>query len=229
MFDTRKFGAYISRLRKNADMTQSELAERLSLTRQAISKYELGDSFPDISILLLISDVFGVSLDELINSGEPSRGEALILGSAAVGNDDIIAQSVSDIVNLAPLLKPSLLAKLAAGLGKQGLDISSVVTLAEYLNDESVIKLLENAEFDKIDEKLLEKLMPFLDEKSKATVFDKIIKGELDWHMIKALLPYADYISSQIEEAVMEGALPWAALKVLRDAQFELGEKRKNE
>ena len=48
MFDIKKFGAYTSKLRKKADMTQSELAERLNLTRQAISKYECGDSFPDI-------------------------------------------------------------------------------------------------------------------------------------------------------------------------------------
>ncbi len=46
MFDTRKFGAFLARLRKNADMTQSELADKLNLTRQAISKYERGDSFP---------------------------------------------------------------------------------------------------------------------------------------------------------------------------------------
>lgn len=62
MFDTKKFGGYFSRLRKNADMTQIELADRLNLTRQAISRYEHGDSFPDISILVLISDIFGVSL-----------------------------------------------------------------------------------------------------------------------------------------------------------------------
>jgi transcriptional regulator with XRE-family HTH domain len=74
MFDTRKFGAYISGLRKNADMTQSELSEKLNLTRQAISKYELGDSFPDISIIMKISELFGISLDTLINSGDPTKG-----------------------------------------------------------------------------------------------------------------------------------------------------------
>jgi len=45
MFDINKFGRYLSRLRKNADMTQSELADELNLTRQAISKYENGVSF----------------------------------------------------------------------------------------------------------------------------------------------------------------------------------------
>jgi len=193
MFDTKKFGAYISRLRKNADMTQSELAEKLNVSRQAVSKYEVGDSFPDISILVLLADIFDVTFDDLINSGEPTRGEALIFERIVTEKEDVIPQSVDDFVNLAPLLKPSLLAKMAKGLEKQGIDISNIVTLAEYLNDESVRSLLENATFDTINEELLEKLIPFLDIKSKNAILDKILNGEIDWHMIKVLLPYAEH------------------------------------
>jgi len=65
MFDSRKFGAYLARLRKKADMTQSDLAIKLNLTRQAISKYEQGDSFPDISTLAEISKAFNVSFNDL--------------------------------------------------------------------------------------------------------------------------------------------------------------------
>lgn len=112
MFDIKRFGAYISRLRKKAYMTQSELAERLNLTRQAISKYECGDSFPNISVLIEIADVFGITLDELIGSGHPTKKEAGILESAVGGQDlcsELDKQCISDIVNIAPLLKPSLL------------------------------------------------------------------------------------------------------------------------
>lgn len=115
MFDIKKFGAYISRLRKKADMTQSELAERLNLTRQAISKYECGDSFPDISILIEVAEVFGITLDELVSSGHPTEKEAAILGRAVEGQDlccELEKQCISDIVNIAPLLKPSLLDKM---------------------------------------------------------------------------------------------------------------------
>jgi transcriptional regulator with XRE-family HTH domain len=55
LFDVRKFGAYLAWLRKSKDMTQSELSDILNVTRQAVSKYEKGDSFPDISILLLLA------------------------------------------------------------------------------------------------------------------------------------------------------------------------------
>ncbi len=44
MFHTVKFGEHLSRLRRNADMTQSDLGERVNVSRQAISKYEIGIS-----------------------------------------------------------------------------------------------------------------------------------------------------------------------------------------
>lgn len=220
MFETKKFGAYVSRLRKKADMTQSELAERLNLTRQAISKYECGDSFPDISILIEIAAVFDITLDELIGSGNPTEKEADILEKAAVGHDlsGIFNQeSIADIVNLAPLLKPSLLDKMATGLAKQGIDISSIVALAGYLQDETVIKLLENATFDTLSEELLEKLIPFLDGYSNTIIFQKILDGELDYRLIRVMLPYAEYIYTQVEAAVLYGVLDKNALTILRE------------
>lgn len=217
MFNTKKFGGYLSKLRKETDITQSELANKLMLTRQAISSYERGDSFPDVSILVLIADIFGVSLDDLINSGEPTRGEAIILGSIAVGNENVVAQSISDIAGLAPLLKPSILGKLSNGLTEQGIDITNIVQLAEYLSDDTVVKLLESATLDSISDELLEKLIPFLDDRSKGTIFQKILDGEMDWHLIKILVPYAVYMMDPIEAAVIEGALPWEALAVLKD------------
>jgi len=224
MFDIKKFGAYISRLRKKADMTQSELAERLKLTRQAISKYECGDSFPDISILIEVADVFDITIDELIRSGNPTEKEAAILGSAVEGQDlhsELDRQSISDIVNIAPLLKPSLLDKIAKGLAKHGIDISSIVSLAEYINDNTVVKLLENATYDTINENLLERLIPFLDGNSISIIFQKILEGDLDYRLIRIMLPYAEYIYPQVEAAVLYGALDEKALHILRDYESE--------
>lgn len=220
LFSTIKFGGFLSRLRKNADMTQSELAEKLSVTRQAISDYERGNSFPDITILILITEIFNISLDELINSGEPTMGEAYILKSIADEKDEINV-NIDEVKSLAPLLKPSILENLATGLAKNGIDISNIVSLAEYLNDKSVIALLKNANFETVDDKLLSNLMPLLDERSKSMIFQKILDGEMDWHLIKVMLPYADYLISYIEAAVIEGALPKEALKVVHNYIFK--------
>jgi transcriptional regulator with XRE-family HTH domain len=220
MFDTKRFGAHISRLRKKADMTQSELAERLNLTRQAISKYECGDSFPDISILITIANIFNITLDELIGSGHPTEKEAAILEGAAGGKDlsgTLDKESIRDIVNIAPLLKPSLLDKMATGLANHGIDISGIISLAEYMNNETVVKLLENATFDTLSEDLLEKLIPFLDTYSNTVIFQKILDGELDYRLIRIMLPYEENIYTQVEAAVLYGALDKKALDILRE------------
>ncbi len=54
------------KLRKAANMTQSELAEKLNYSDKAISKWERGESAPDIEILYTISKLFNVTIDQLI-------------------------------------------------------------------------------------------------------------------------------------------------------------------
>ena len=87
MFDADLFCANLSRLRRSADMTQSELADKLNLTRQAVSRYEKGDSFPDISILVRIAEIFDITIDELIGAGAPTESESEILKTAALSGD----------------------------------------------------------------------------------------------------------------------------------------------
>ena len=225
MFSTQKFGGYLSRLRKERDMTQSELADKLNLTRQAVSKYETGDSFPDVSILVSIANIFHVTLDELIRSGEPTVGEAAILSTAAKNEPTAIAQSIEDIKGIAPLLKPSVLERASVGLARRGIDVTHIVELSEFLNDKTVIAMLENATDVEASDELVSRLIPFMDEKARYNVFEKILDGEMDWHLIKILLPYAEYLSSPLEAAVMEGALPWEALEMLREGQKEIYRK----
>ncbi len=227
MFDTIKFGKALSTLRKQADMTQNEVADRLNLSRQAISKYERGESFPDISILVMIAELFNVTLDQLINYGEPTKGESTILENIAKGNNDVIADNIADVVNLAPLLKPSVLTKLSQKFEEQGIDISDIIILAEYLNDDTVMKLIESATFDEISDELLEKFIPMLNHQSKDAIFQKILNGEMDWHFIKTLLPYADYITAHIEAAVVAGVLPREVLDILNEYYWDNSGYRK--
>lgn len=57
-------------LEKNTNLTQEELAEKLFVSRTAISKWESGRGMPSISSLKAISEVFDVSIDELLSSEE---------------------------------------------------------------------------------------------------------------------------------------------------------------
>lgn len=67
--DTLKTGHYIQHLRKSAGMTQKELAEKLNISFQAVSKWENGDSLPDTGILLDLCDALNTTADKLLNGG----------------------------------------------------------------------------------------------------------------------------------------------------------------
>lgn len=59
-------GENIKRLRKNANMTQEELAEMLSISSQAVSRWETDSAMPDISLLPSLCNIFNVSADDLL-------------------------------------------------------------------------------------------------------------------------------------------------------------------
>lgn len=61
------FSENLITLRKLNHISQEELAEKVGISRQTMSKYETGESIPDIEKSKAIADVFGVSLDDLVN------------------------------------------------------------------------------------------------------------------------------------------------------------------
>ncbi len=74
---TETMGQIIRRLRKEKNLTQEELAEQLNVSNQAVSKWECGDGLPDISQVVPLANVFGVSTDVLFGvEGTNSTEEA---------------------------------------------------------------------------------------------------------------------------------------------------------
>lgn len=65
-------GAVIRRLRENKKLTQEDLAEKIFVSSKAVSKWETGQGFPDISLLEPLADALGISVIELL-SGEDIR------------------------------------------------------------------------------------------------------------------------------------------------------------
>ncbi len=61
-----ELGKTIAKIRKEHNITQEGLAEICSVTRQTISNWENGKSYPDLETLVLLSDTFNVSLDEML-------------------------------------------------------------------------------------------------------------------------------------------------------------------
>lgn len=79
----------ITTLRKMSHMTQAELAEKINYTDKAVSKWERGESLPDIEILKTMADHFGVSLDYLVQeehreAEKPSRQHARVINNRII-------------------------------------------------------------------------------------------------------------------------------------------------
>ena len=61
-----EFNNKLYELRKQKGLSQEELANRLNVSRQTVSKWEVGESSPDMEKLVAISELFDISLDELV-------------------------------------------------------------------------------------------------------------------------------------------------------------------
>ncbi|MGN0773686.1 MAG: helix-turn-helix domain-containing protein [Candidatus Ventricola sp.] len=86
------FAENLTELRKYHAMSQEELAEKIGVSRQTLSKYETGESLPDIEKCKALADVFGIAVDDLIcyekstgmGLGIPPKGKH-IFGLVKVG------------------------------------------------------------------------------------------------------------------------------------------------
>lgn len=78
-----KSGKFIAKLRKEKNMTQEQLAEKMGVSINAVSKWERGLSFPDISLYKKLCEELGINIEELINgekdSSEEAKEKAIIL------------------------------------------------------------------------------------------------------------------------------------------------------
>lgn len=81
----------LKRLRNQHQYTQEMLAEKLGVSRQVIAKWERGDSTPDLDLCIKLADLYGVTLDNLVNYNEDEAGLGVqpkgkhVFGAAKVG------------------------------------------------------------------------------------------------------------------------------------------------
>lgn len=73
IMERKTMGAFIAVLRKSSGMTQKELAEKLGVSDKTISHWERDESAPDISVIPVIAEIFGVTCDELLRGEKASE------------------------------------------------------------------------------------------------------------------------------------------------------------
>ncbi len=136
------FGQRFTRLRKQRGMTQEELGERIGISGQAVSKWENDASMPDVGVLVDLSEILGVTLDELL--GRETSLTGVIRAEERKSMDDMVLRIRVDssegdkvTVNL-----PLKIVKMGIQMGMNMPQINGNKAL-EGINFEDVIKLVE--------------------------------------------------------------------------------------
>lgn len=81
----------LQELRKSANLTQSELAKKLNYSDKSVSKWETGESLPDIEVLYEIANLYGVTLDYLTSNAPEGEKSAYIKNDTEKANKIIIS------------------------------------------------------------------------------------------------------------------------------------------
>ena len=74
--------------RKRIGLSQGEVATQLNITRQSISKWETGKGYPDLDNLVLLSEIYDVSIDELLKEDERNRNRIVDNSNAPICIED---------------------------------------------------------------------------------------------------------------------------------------------
>jgi len=195
MFNTISTGRAIAELRKQKNMTQMELADRMGVSYQAVSNWERGNSMPDISKLEDLSRALDVTIDQLLGNEAPIR-----LAKHFISGDEkeyIREEKVGleDLEEIAPLLKPEQMGsafEAFVGRPDKPVTLSGLAGLAPFLGKEYLDRFIQDIEVGSIRE--LAGIAPFLSRESISTLAGRAIEAaDLD-----ALGSIAPFVSKSV-------------------------------
>ena len=223
VFDIMRVGANISRLRKAAGITQTELADRLNVSFQAVSNWERGQSCPDIANLMELASIFGVSVDRILGS---ERAAKLV---TEISEEKAPEMSAEEIKEIAPILdeaqadsvvrknlmgEADMTEEEAADSGEEYESLSSVpAALLPFLSNELISELAVDAfKKDGIDA-IPPSWLPFIDYEVLGEIAAEIMDKEGINALPPSWLPFIDKdVLSDMADDVCEkngiGALP---------------------
>ncbi len=202
MFDMRKIGKRIAELRKSKNITQMALADTMGISFQAVSNWERGESMPDISKLGELSEIFGVSIDEILCN----KRAAEIVEEISAGEkpSDITPEELTETV---PLMAPKQ-AEESIKENKNKMTISQLAALAPFMNEDDIGEiakdLLKNG--GRIEDVV--ELAPFMDEDNIGDIAKDLLKNGGRIEDVVELAPFMDEddIGELAKKAVKNGA-----------------------
>ena len=89
--DQIKIGKFISEMRKEQNLTQRQLADSLSISDKTISKWERGKGLPEVSLMMPLCDILGISVNELLS------GEKIVMENNERKNDQLLLKMAKEL------------------------------------------------------------------------------------------------------------------------------------
>ena len=166
MFNMKQVGKKIVSLRKSRNMTQTELADKMDVSFQAVSNWERGNSMPDISKLPQLAALFDCTVDELLDGRVELLHSAMEDGiQEYVEHNEVSKEELEAAV---PILKPEQVEQLAD---------SEQLTCLGY-----ILKLMEEDGFDgkKTVQEQIGSLLAQIEKRGFAAIVGKEVRNQGD-------------------------------------------------
>lgn len=130
--DQIKIGKFIAVRRKNVNLTQMQLAEKLGITDKAVSKWERGIAMPDSSIMLMLCDILRINVNELLS------GEAFMMENNQQKNEQLLLEMSKELERKNRTIRTSMWALMIVSMAA----LFAGVFVAAFLMPEGVLQLV---------------------------------------------------------------------------------------
>lgn len=204
-------GVFIGELRREANMTQSEMAEKLHISHQAISKWERLESLPDVTMLPELAKLFNITMDELLKGErQPIRANGAEEREAFI--DDVVMEKIDEakdvlktldqakefLKEIAPITKPKLLKDIVNGAE---IDFESIEEFLPFLGSDLLDEMIDKVIVNKTFERFHSGIYPFLKQSHKEKLIESYMKLDGEWAHIEDIYPFLN--ASQKEKLII--------------------------
>lgn len=191
MFDTVKTASVIRNARIKKNLTQTNVADALGVSYQAVSNWERGSSMPDIGKLGELSDLLDISLGELLGHSRETETVKKVIEAEKL---DDVELSMPEIADISPILPPDTAGNLAGRIKVSSL--AELSAAAPFLSKEVMDTLAAGLKPESVEE--LSLIAPFVSR----SVADSLAEG-LKIQSIDDLLLIAPFVSKETLNKMM--------------------------
>lgn len=185
MIDNRAVGKTIATLRQANGMTQQQLAAAMNVSHQAVSKWENGAALPDIQTMVELTQMFGITVEQLLSGEFP---EARLEEESYASADEDYRTEDRECENKAEAEAPGNEKKESAANGRVKIDFKEILEMAPFMSKGAVSEMLERVE-RKLTAAEIARIAPFVE----AGCLERLIvdsESEITWDSLRRLAPF---------------------------------------